>query len=514
MQGRFISKRTNRYQSSIQLIDDEYGFKAPTQDTSNIDKVFLAKTTAYDTSVGREEWIVSMEALRTLDFDTYNEVISDMCSSYLQTKVDSLRMVCEWIATSNQFDFLNRCKCIDTLSNPSLTLSVCKQYMNDPTDDMNYTMYSEYVAKLYSFNVCTPQDAEKLTSFVFTAKFVPWNTKYSLWKHCSSSNLPASSKQICGKQLLQHNPLSSFTVLSMQLFAFDMLTLQTILKRVKVFNDDKVKADVLDHLLSYPSTNKAASLMLKDLGEGMKTLDSSQNVHMVSADIDTWIQSIARIPSHNISFDQVEKDLLERFGSDVATSLRRIGMDNSVYGKLYYKLSVILLKVYNKIVGHPHETELFQRLHEELMEMSETCSTGHLLRLMNVFSGYEQSFIQIDPTVEMKSVCNKRLQSLLESLHDVYEDDLLIVEGRRKMLIKPKEEHLVSIGADTTNKQSIYDIVLDAWAEQNEPVLQQYLYSYFPTLRDELYKDYVGQKLMTEDVFDETYREVIKSLFV
>jgi len=508
--------RPNRYSSSIHLIASDYDIvKNHVEESLNDKTVKLSqmKTLVYDLSVSKEEWLGNMKILLALDVDTCQECISDFCSSYLECNVESLKNACEWIALDNTFDFLSRFKCIDTLQQPKTTYTVLKQYMQNPTDDINFTMYSDYLYKLYSEKWMNNLDIEKMTNFVFSAKFVSWSTKYNLWKHLCSSAVANSVKQTCGKTLLNLNTLSSYTVLALQLYTFDTLTLQTILKRCKAHSDVKVKADVLDHLLQYQATSKEANKLLKDLGDGMKTLDSSQNAHMVTGDIDNWLQSLATVNLSMISLEDVFKDLQARWDdSEITSSLRRIELDNTLYGKMYLKLAGVLHRVYIKITNHKDFEQLFLRLKEELIEMSDTCSTGHLLRLMNVFTGYEkENFIKLDPTVELKSVLNKRIEMWLESLQGVYDDDFVKIEGRQTLTLKAKDEEEKRPIRDET---SVYDKILDAWTEGNEAILQKYVYAKLPEIKDELFVQYVGQKLMSESDFEEAYRNVTSSYFV
>ena len=54
---------------------------------------------------------------------------------------------------------------------------------------------------------------------------------------------------------------------------------------------------------------------------------------------------------------------------------------------------------------------------------------------------------------------------------------------------------------------------MEAWGE-DENVLQTHLYRQVSIIHDELYRDYVDQKLLREDDFSEIYRDVLNKLFI
>lgn len=73
--------------------------------------------------------------------------------------------------------------------------------------------------------------------------------------------------------------------------------------------------------------------------------------------------------------------------------------------------------VWSKIVNHEHETELINRLLEELTEMSGKCLSGHLSRLVNVFSGFDSNFqIKVDYDDEIKAAVIARFRARINTL--------------------------------------------------------------------------------------------------
>ena len=231
----------------------------------------------------------------------------------------------------------------------------------------------------------------------------------------------------------------------------------------------------------------------------------------------------------------------------------------------------ILQRVYVKIVDHLQYTELFRRLEEECIEMAETCSRGHLIRLMNVFSGFEDTTITIDPLIELKSLVHKRVQVYMETLKDQYEkiskhkgqfvflerkysDDELtndftgiegtsileLVKDRKAIEFTPVEEQKeleltqqqsrqtdlqsfqTSYGydlddfkqeVDELERVDLYDQVMDAWVDGDQQILQKYLYPKLSEIHDEVQKEYVGQNIMTSEDFSVAFRDITSNLF-
>lgn len=79
----------------------------------------------------------------------------------------------------------------------------------------------------------------------------------------------------------------------------------------------------------------------------------------------------------------------------IRIALNRIYMDRILYSKFNNTLSNILIKIWTYIHQHEHEQEMKERLLQELVEMSGTCSTGFASRLINVISGFGEYNLRI-----------------------------------------------------------------------------------------------------------------------
>jgi hypothetical protein len=114
---------------------------------------------------------------------------------------------------------------------------------------------------------------------------------------------------------------------------------------------------------------------------------------------------------------------------------------------------------------------LQKRLAEELHDMSDTCSSGHLLRLINVFSGFEGG-ISLGVREEITTVVNHRIGQL--------------------------------IGKQTPD---VGEAIAEALADGEENVIMKHLYAQMAALHDELWADY--RTLIDKNLFTEHFRGIV-----
>jgi len=111
-------------------------------------------------------------------------------------------------------------------------------------------------------------------------------------------------------------------------------------------------------------------------------------------------------------------------GNDRAVeSFQRIVLDTaSYYG---HPLSDIFLHVFRRVRASPHREELERRVVEELVEMNGWCSTGHLVRLLNVLQGFDSSVqLALDRKQEMRAALFARLQFAMRKCSQELQEEL------------------------------------------------------------------------------------------
>jgi len=77
--------------------------------------------------------------------------------------------------------------------------------------------------------------------------------------------------------------------------------------------------------------------------------------------------------------------------------------DSDVSFGIGITLADLFLSLMTYIQLHKHKNELLDRLNEELADMSGTCSTGHMSRLVNVIQGFTERYkIELNPEIEIR----------------------------------------------------------------------------------------------------------------
>jgi hypothetical protein len=92
-------------------------------------------------------------------------------------------------------------------------------------------------------------------------------------------------------------------------------------------------------------------------------------------------------------------------------SMNRIYLDRALYSNYNCTLLHILLKVWTYLTSHECEKDMRQRLLEELVDMSGTCSTGFAGRLINVICGFGKFNLRISWRDQIVANFNGRLNA-------------------------------------------------------------------------------------------------------
>lgn len=224
-------------------------------------------------------------------------------------------------------------------------------------------------------------------------------------------------------------------------------------------------------------------------------------------------------------FCSSECEIQYNIQNKIYLSLNRIEIDRSTY--LGSTLSRILVKIWSYILSNEFKDELIKRLLQELEEMSGTCSSGFIGRLINTLSGFGDLTINISFEDQLVSNFIGRLNSytrkIMDSSSPFYNDKLydvleLMIRNMDIPKIKPiKElinEHLKN------NKEQKIDFAIEYFSEQviNEMTINSNNYqdrrhfllffrTYLPLLREELYGEF--KDYLNDFEFDLTIRKAI-----
>lgn len=194
--------------------------------------------------------------------------------------------------------------------------------------------------------------------------------------------------------------------------------------------DYNLRADAADVVLQLGSeenkkTTREIIMMLGRQDGDVKTIfDNAQNVHVDEIEQSVLealeflsgisMKTLSGIPgTAQITFEYVKKQIEEELEKSkpkeqkrktkkykeekknydekedkIKISLNRIYMDRALYSNYNCSLLHILLKIWTYLSTHESYEDMKNRLLEELIDMSGTCSSGFASRLVNVISGY------------------------------------------------------------------------------------------------------------------------------
>ena len=204
-------------------------------------------------------------------------------------------------------------------------------------------------------------------------------------------------------------------------------------------NEYNARADACDTILKM-NDNKEASDILIGLGKIDKSNNTiygnAQNVHTleitecVEQAIEFLINKVKILEitdsksgkSREITLEDIET-IIPNKSDNIKNAFIRIHNDNILYGKFAINLEHILIRLWTYIQLHNHKDELEKRLIEELNEMSGTCSSGYVTRLINVMSGFGDFEIRISWADQIYANFTARLNKRIQDLPDEEDEE-------------------------------------------------------------------------------------------
>ena len=206
-------------------------------------------------------------------------------------------------------------------------------------------------------------------------------------------------------------------------------------------------------------------------------------------------------------------------------SLNRIEIDRSTY--LGNTLSRILVKIWSYIQFNEFKDELIKRLLQELEEMSGTCSSGFIGRLINTVSGFGELTINISFEDQLVSNFIGRLNSytrkITETSSPFYNDKLydvleLMVRNmdipKNKPMKKLIDEHLknnrnekIEFAIEYFSEQVINEMTVNSNNYRDRSHFLLFFRTYLPLLREELYDEF--KEFLNIFEFDLSIRKAI-----
>ena len=211
-------------------------------------------------------------------------------------------------------------------------------------------------------------------------------------------------------------------------------------------NSDNVRADAADVLIrtTKGETKARAQAIIAALGySAVRSRDRTvysdrQNVHTtaISTAARAFIQSIVSDPDYvSESFLAVHtevsslvrrSDLVKEDRDKCYRALDRISIDTSTFTEYNLGIADVFCYVWHRVKSHPEfRGELEKRILEELVDMADTCSSGHTWRFVNVLSVYEGDILQISWEDQIKANIVGRMSASIRDIKDETLKDLV-----------------------------------------------------------------------------------------
>lgn len=194
--------------------------------------------------------------------------------------------------------------------------------------------------------------------------------------------------------------------------------------------------DIILHTGDFDEVDYANELLKQITTDDKNIYLNSQNIHneTINISVRNILRSLLKYKSDiYLQVEHLQNRLETHCKSDedkekMIKYLFRIMTDPSKYETL--NLSEILSIVLNKIETFDIsvQDQCYKRLFEEVIESSDTCSSGYLTRILNVLSGFvkeEEFILKISPLDELRNAIFARMNASIRSLSDNEKEVLL-----------------------------------------------------------------------------------------
>ncbi len=223
--------------------------------------------------------------------------------------------------------------------------------------------------------------------------------------------------------------------------------------------DTNIRADSADILIRYSPNPQLALDTLAKLGTlGLGFLsnmyDNKQNVHTkgLTSNVNCVMDYIeARAPNTSLIFEEIISRL-RNIVIEMNTGLFNFSIFRIEFqvGKVLFghSLMEIFMRLYGFIEVHQYRESLEQRLVEELIDMSDTCTSGYYARLLNTISGYADIQLQISWEEQIQANLIGRLNACIradENIDEILEELTIESSLQRPELLKIFRAHIPKI---------------------------------------------------------------------
>ena len=288
-----------------------------------------------------------------------------------------------------------------------------------------------------------------------------------------------------------------YKILSSQVLLQEEYKVENVCKMLLEFCEDEeldynLRADAADTLLHLGIDDlkeRARDIIISLGGRGKTLYDNQQNVHAqaVEESVEKIIINIQNTPI-NITFDSMREgiDIITKdfkYNEEyVSVAMNRIELDQTLYSVANLNLKRLSMIVWNFIHHSCKDSllDLKKRFVEELIDMANTCSSGHVSRLVSVLSGFTEHNIQISFEDQILANLQARLLKKLQD-SDISQDDKLEIST----------EFLSS-------------------AEFDKPNFMKFFREHIPAIKEELWQEYCNSEIDGRLISDEEYDTLLR----
>lgn len=270
--------------------------------------------------------------------------------------------------------------------------------------------------------------------------------------------------------------------------------------------EENIRADAADVVMSRGVLTQhklEARKILRELGfmngKKMNTLSEKsqtvysdrQNVHntSINTSVNEFIKKliedhVGNIQSYADSHSEISEviyssKLSAAQRSKAFKSLNRISIDVMTFTEFKVTTAEIMIHVWNLM--KKYDKDVFQmlrgRLVEELIDMADTCTSGHAARLVNILSGYDFQ-IKLTFQQQLKSNMAARMQAKIKDIEDE----------------EQKVNVILGMGEDATNDE--------------RKMFIEFVSSNILDLKEELKEEF--KEFITEDDFEKWFEEGVE----
>ena len=183
-------------------------------------------------------------------------------------------------------------------------------------------------------------------------------------------------------------------------------------------------------------------------------------------------------------------------------------MDRALYSKYNFNLLYVLLKVWTYISSHKHQEEMTKRLIQELYEMSGTCSTGFISRLVNAISGFGDFNLRIswrDQIVaNFTGRLNFRARNIINKDEEDKNFDLYCIKNTKNKDTLSKSEQL-----EQFQENVLTELTINSSDFETRKHFLKFFRKNMLSIREELYEEFKDH--ITDTDFDLYFRSAISS---